>query len=73
MPHINPDGTITIPADIVKNMGGTPRESLVFEEWLDPGTNYDTTIEISVMRESIWKKQFESRAKELSEAAKELR
>lgn len=65
MPHINPDGTITIPVDIVKNMGGTPGESLVFEEWLDPSTNYDTTIEVSIMRESVWKEQLESRAKEL--------
>jgi hypothetical protein len=70
MPQINADGTITIPADIVKNMGGTAGQEVVFEEWLEPDYPSkpieDTkTLEISVMLRSEWDKRLEERAQPL--------
>jgi len=68
MPHINSDGTITIPADVVKNMDGSPGDDLVFEEWLesylDPNKEIDVlkTLEVSVMLRSEWNKELENRA-----------
>jgi len=60
MPQINSDGTITIPQEIVKNMGGTAGQEIVFEEWLD--IDEDFTTEVSVMLRSEWDKQLENRA-----------
>jgi hypothetical protein len=71
MPQINSDNTITIPANIVKNMGGSPGDEIVFEEWLDPdGWILDPiedtdTIEVSVMLRSEWERTLEDRAQPL--------
>jgi len=71
MPQINSDGTITIPADIVKNMDGSAGQEVVFEEWLEPYIGPDKvidvlkTLEVSVMLRSEWDKELENRAQPL--------
>ncbi len=71
MPQVNEDGTITIPVEIVKNMGARPGESIVFEEWLDPEHPSDRpldearTIEVSIMRRIDWDAELENRANPL--------
>jgi bifunctional DNA-binding transcriptional regulator/antitoxin component of YhaV-PrlF toxin-antitoxin module len=74
VPKINSDGTINIPAEIVKNMKGSPGDEIVFEEWLETDSDAPIedlrTLEVSVMLRSEWDKTLEDRAQPLKELKK---
>jgi len=69
MPQINSDGTITIPAEIVRNMEGSPGDEIVFEEWLesdsDKSIEDSKTTEVSVILRFEWERTLEDRAQPL--------
>jgi hypothetical protein len=63
MPKINPDGTITIPRGIVRNMSGRPGDEIVFEERIIPsGIGIS---EITVLLRSVWQEHLKDRAEPL--------
>jgi hypothetical protein len=73
MPQINEDGTITIPVEIVRNMGGVPGQEVVLEEWLDPDgwpvepIEEAKTLEVSVILKTEWDRGLKDRAQPLRE------
>lgn len=73
MYKINPDGTITIPANVVKDLGGNPGDKIIFESVLEAPKSKKTLIKnlnfisINVLLESIWRENLVERAEVLQD------